>query len=278
MICRISCVLLLLSVSALAQSDDALFRTAAEAALKREFLDVGTSYILLDAPSGTIIASRWPNQHRAIAFGSLMKPFVAIAYGAEHQTFPQHLCHGTSDRCWLPRGHGSLALEQAIAHSCNSYFLDLATGVSPLQIEQTRRQFGLSGPGSYAPEDVIGLGNTWRNRPIDLARAYVKLLSMRNTTVPQRIFAGMTMAADDGTGVALEVADKPGRALIKTGTAKCTHGTKAPGDGFALALWPADAPRYMLLVRQHGKPGSHAAAIAGKMITLLQEGSRASAD
>jgi cell division protein FtsI/penicillin-binding protein 2 len=233
---------------------------------------------LLDARSGEIVSAQWPDQNRAIPLGSLVKPFVALAYAAEHSQFPQHACHGTASRCWRPRGHGVLGLEEAVAHSCNAYFLALASAIRPAHMEHTARQFGLSAPSGAAPDTLIGLDGGWQNRPLDLAQAYVKLLAMRRDPVPQRILAGMTMAADVGTGTGLRVAEKPGRALIKTGTAKCTHRPKAPGDGFALAMWPAEAPRYVLLVRRHGEPGSHAAELAGKMIAVLQEGSRASAD
>jgi hypothetical protein len=58
-------------------------------------------------------------------------------------------------------------------------------------------------------------------------------------------------------------------ALVKTATAPCTHPRHAPGDGFAVAVWPADNPRILLLVRAHSKPGAGAAAIAGEMLRRM---------
>jgi cell division protein FtsI/penicillin-binding protein 2 len=145
-------------------------------------------------------------------------------------------------------------------------------------IKSTAVQFGLQEPPSNHPETLIGLDGEWHNSPVQLARAYQRLLAMSKDAVPQRILAGMSMAADDGTGVAVRAAEKPGRVLIKTGTAKCLHAKHSPGDGFALAMWPAEAPRYILLVRRHGEPGARAAEFAGHMVETLQRGARVPAD
>ena len=267
-----------LAVAALAQSPYTLFRVTADAALKRDFTDPRSSYLLMDTRNEEVLSLAWMDGDKGVPFGSLLKAFVVMAYAADHDKFPVHACHGTVDRCWLPRGHGSLGLEQALAHSCNAYFLALARDVSPSAVKQMTDDFGLRQPPSFRPETLIGLDGRWRNSPLQLARAYRKLLGVRKDPVPQRIFVGMTMAADDGTGEAIRASDKPGRVLIKTGTAKCTHPHHAAGDGFALAMWPAEAPRYLLLVRRHGEPGSRAAELAGRMVEALQRGERVAAD
>jgi cell division protein FtsI/penicillin-binding protein 2 len=268
----------MLALAALAQSPDALFRATADAALKRDFANPRSSYLLMDVRNEQVMSLAWADRDQGVSFGSLLKAFVVMAYAADHDTFPVHACHGTVDRCWLPRGHGSLGLEQALAHSCNAYFLALARDVSLRAISQTAAEFGLQPPPLDRPETLIGLDSRWRNSPLQLARAYRKLLAMRKDAVPQRIFMGMAMAADGGTGEAIRASDKPGRALIKTGTAKCIHPDHAAGDGFALAMWPAEAPRYVLLVRRHGEPGSRAAQLAGHMVETLERGARVPAD
>jgi hypothetical protein len=60
-------------------------------------------------------------------------------------------------------------------------------------------------------------------------------------------------------------------ALVKTGTASCTHLRPAPGDGFAVALVPAEDPRLLLMVRVHGVPGSVATRTAGQMLRRIEE-------
>ena len=78
------------------------------------------------------------------------------------------------------------------------------------------------------------------------------------------------MAARSGTAAAVSRELQGRGALAKTGTAPCIHRQKAPGDGLAMVMVPADHPRLALLVRVHGKPGSEAAAIAGRMIAAIE--------
>ena len=77
------------------------------------------------------------------------------------------------------------------------------------------------------------------------------------------------MAARSGTAAAVS-RELRGGALAKTGTVPCIHRQKAPGDGLAMVMVPADHPRLALLVRVHGKPGAEAAAIAGRMIAAIE--------
>jgi cell division protein FtsI/penicillin-binding protein 2 len=272
--------IILLAATAVAAQSDVLFRHAADARLRHEFADPEISYMLFDAVHHELLASRWPNSHRRVSVGSILKPFIAMAYASVHgDKFPQHVCHGTADRCWLPRGHGSIGLEHAVAHSCNAYFRALAAELSAAAMKKTALDFALEAPPSFAPDTLVGLDNSWHNAPLQIVEAYIRLAGRtRNDGLVKRVLAGMALAADDGTGIALAAAEKPGKVLIKTGTASCTHERPAPGDGFAITLWPAEAPRYVLMVRRHGKPGSQAAEVAGKMIASLQEGARAAAD
>src|SRR3984885_2823191 len=59
-------------------------------------------------------------------------------------------------------------------------------------------------------------------------------------------------------------------ALVKTGTAPCTHSPRAPGDGFAIVLTHADQPKILLMVRVHGVPGAQAAKTAGLMLRRVE--------
>jgi len=60
-------------------------------------------------------------------------------------------------------------------------------------------------------------------------------------------------------------------ALVKTGTAACTHSRHAVGDGFTVALVPADEPQVLLMVRVHGVPGAQAAKTAGQMLRRIED-------
>jgi len=75
-----------------------LHRQSAEAVLAREFADPALSYLLLDE-EGRVVAQRWEDPERAIPAGSLIKPFLAIAYGRTHSAFPRLRCTGKKT-CW----------------------------------------------------------------------------------------------------------------------------------------------------------------------------------
>jgi cell division protein FtsI/penicillin-binding protein 2 len=77
----------------------------------------------------------------------------------------------------------------------------------------------------------------------------------------------MLQSSQTGTGRAVGM-----RALVKTGTAACDHPAGQPGDGYVVALYPAEAPKYTLLVQIHGVPGATAAAAAGKMLRTILNG------
>ena len=87
------------------------------------------------------------------------------------------------------------------------------------------------------------------------------------------ILEGLALSAQKGTAKAVDAALPGMTALAKTGTAPCTHKKKAPGDGFALVMFPAEHPRAALLVRLHGRPGFMAAEIAGRMVAKIEGGS-----
>jgi cell division protein FtsI/penicillin-binding protein 2 len=199
-----------------------------------------------------------------VPVGSLVKPFLALAYGGE---FPEFVCKGAADRCWLTRGHGKLGFEDALAQSCNAYFLNLARGVDHATLSVTAAKFGIPPPGSDLAEARIGLGTDWRIPPLALARAYAELASRAGEARVDEILAGLRKAAESGTAKAL------GRGVLaKTGTAACVAERRDAGDGFAVVLEPAEAPRVTLLVRVHGAPGAEAAKSAARIVRRMHAG------
>lgn len=202
------------------------------------------SFLRLDVESGAVTARQWTPEE-VVEVGSLAKPFVALAYAQGHGfVYPEVECK----RCWSPRGHGKVGMEQAIAQSCNTYFETLRAALRPGELEGVAQRFGLEGADRVRPERLL--------------RAYVELQRRGAEPGVAPILAGMRLAAKSGTAKGL------GRdALAKTGTAACGHKQKAPGDGFAVVLYPAVNPRVAVLVRLHSRPGAHAAREAR---TLLQ--------
>jgi len=84
------------------------------------------------------------------------------------------------------------------------------------------------------------------------------------------IIDGMADSARNGTASSLARQGLHQSFLAKTGTAVCIHKAHAPVDGFVVVAWPADFPRYILMVRQHGVTGAQAAVLAAHMLRDLE--------
>jgi len=194
-------------------------------------------------------------------FGSLIKPFTALAYAAKHgYQYPERVCTG----CWLPRGHGRIGIREAVAHSCNFYFESIAAEVRPEEVIAVLERFGVSGLSPNVPhEALVGKGQAWRTTPRQMAHAYLELFARSGEPGVAELLEGMRLSGTDGTGRAIGIP-----ALVKTGTGPCFHAAHAPGDGYVMVLYPAVQPRAALLLEAHGVPGSQAALAAGKVLRM----------
>lgn len=242
--------------------------TWAESAIAEIKLAVeNVDYVVADFATGEIVAENWREPVTASP-GSLLKPFVALAYGRKSGLdFPKLECTGKS--CWLPRGHGAVDIAAAIAQSCNTYFRQLAGAVVPVEVGFESSRLGLRAPppGS-SPESLWGLRAAWRVTPHELLQAYTELVRRRSEPEASIVLQGLRRAAREGTAVALATKLQQD-AYAKTGTAECTHAPNADGDGFAVAVYPADAPRYAVVTRVHGRTGRTAAAAAAALLQAL---------
>jgi hypothetical protein len=249
-----------------------LFAQSAGQILNRDFPSGTISFLLLDASTGRVLASRWDEPEAPIPLGSLVKPFTALAYGDHHAfRYPAHFCRGTATGCWLPRGHGVIDLPSAIAYSCNSYFRVLTATMTAADVSPTATRFGLepAAPETTGPA-LAGLGDRWQIAPLSMARAYLELVRRRDQPGVRQILAGMAQSGKEGTGAEVDRALAFPNALVKTGTARCTHSKGAPGDGFTIAIAPSDDPQILLMVRVHGVPGAQAAKTAGQMLSRIE--------
>lgn len=259
--------ILLVGAGAPAQNDS-LFAQSAQASLTKastsNLMSSRVSWLLMDARSGQLLASRWSDPDLPIPVGSLTKPFVALAYARTHTGFPRYFCTGSAGRCWLTRGHGTLGFEQALTFSCNSYFLRLAKETAPTAMQEVALEYGLPvAPSAANPEQLIGLEASWRVSPLELGRAYLRLANQPDAGA---VRAAMRRAAVEGTAAALSAED----ALAKTGTAHCIRDCLASGDGLVVALTPSDSPRLLLLVRERGTNGAAAAKFAAQLLHTLR--------
>ncbi len=218
----------------------------------------GTEYLLFRTSDETTIANRWRDLQSAAPLGSLVKPFVTLAYGAGNAfRYPKLECKG----CWLPKGHGWIDIRTALAHSCNSYFVQLAGQTSIDDVERVATRYGLPVPEDTSAESLIGKFGNWRATPDKTVAAYSEMVHRRTEPGVAMVLEAMLLCAQSGT------ASRAGaKVAAKTGTAPCVHSPRLPGDGLMVALFPETTPRFVLLARTHGVPGAECAYRAGPFL------------
>jgi cell division protein FtsI/penicillin-binding protein 2 len=190
--------------------------------------------------------------------GSLLKPFVALAFAVNHTTFPTFECRGARSGCWFPPGHGAQQIDAALANSCNAYFLALTRQVSRAGLDAVSLQYGLTAPDRMAEAgQIIGLGSGWPQFPTAVMRAFGLMLRDARNPKTAQILQGMRQCSRLGTARAIGFP-----CYAKTGTAVCSHDAGGQGDGFACAMYPPEQVRRVLLITRHNKTG---AAVASEM-------------
>jgi len=262
----------LLGASSLAAAS--LYDQSVARLLAERYPSSALSYVLMDANTRRLIASRWDQIAEPAPAGSLVKPFLALAYGQKHNfRYPAYFCRGKADGCWLSRGHGQVDMSAAIAYSCNAYFMHIASSLKTEDVDLVAQRYGLPlGEAPLEAEEMIGLGGVWRLEPRALLHAYLLLSAAPQPAGAAELLRGMALCARIGTAAAVDRHLHGIAALAKTGTAPCVHEPRAPGDGYVLMLYPADQPRLALLVRVHGVPGARAAEIGGRMLNTVISG------
>jgi hypothetical protein len=227
-----------------------------------------TAYLLIDAATERVIEARWDDVERPVPIGSLIKPFTALAYAGSHGlAYPIFECRGRADACWLAAGHGRVALADAVAGSCNAYFRQLAQEISQEALAAILQRFGMRAEArALTRPAMVGLGDTLRFTPLSIVHAYLELVTRAQQPGVAPIVEGMMASARRGTGRG--VGDAIGRtgALVKTGTAPCSHSTSATADGYAIVIYPADSSRLVLLAQAHGRTGAETATLAGPLL------------
>jgi hypothetical protein len=266
--------LLALLAAALVSAAGSLYDQSMARLLEQRFADPEISYQLLDARTGRVVASRWEDPHRPRPLGSLVKPFTALAYGQAHRFhYPEYVCRGKANGCWYRRGHGRISMTRAVADSCNAYFRLLAAHVPAVDMQSVLRRFGLEGLPADAPAPaLLGLGEDLKLDPLTLVHAYLELTSRRAEPGVPELVQGMALSAQNGTGRGVGRALSGAPVLVKTGTAPCVHEVEWSGDGYVLALYPPQSPRWALLVQVHGVPGAEAAVVGGRMLRTVLDG------
>lgn len=222
------------------------------------------SYLLVDIETRRVVGSRGLDPRTRLAIGSLIKPFTTIAYGeANGFRYPEFTCTGKD--CWLAKGHGRIYIAGALANSCNAYFLSMASQMNPAAVVETLRRLNIAPPPADVEKKTLaGMGAAWKFAPLEIASAYGEIARRWAQPGMREAVAGLREASKTGTARELGTF-----AMAKTGTAPCSRDA---GDGFVVALFPADSLRYVLLVRLHNATGARAAAALAPAFHRIRDG------
>ena len=222
------------------------------------------NYLLIDVESKRVIGGSGLDAERPVAIGSLIKPFTAIAYGETNGfRYPEFTCTGKD--CWLPKGHGRIYIGDAIAHSCNAYFLAMAKQMKPASVVETLAKLHVTPPPAEVEQRTLaGMGAAWKFAPHEILSAYAEIAKRWAQPGMREAVVGLREAAKTGTARELGTF-----ALAKTGTAPCSRDS---GDGFVVALFPADSLRYALMVRVHNATGARAAVALAPAFHRIRDG------
>jgi SpoIID/LytB domain protein len=176
---------------------------------------------------------------------------------------------GRTYTCSHPDLKRPLSPAEALAHSCNDFFVSLAPWLSREAVNAVRVKAGLGALAATSPlaASLVGLDGP-RVAPRALIDAIARLaaagpgapIAMRAST-RRVLLEGLQGAAEYGTASALRASGVS--ALAKTGTAPMPGGSSM---GLVVALSPATAPTRGAVVVVPGAAGLDAAAVAADLM------------
>ncbi|MEK9148684.1 MAG: penicillin-binding transpeptidase domain-containing protein, partial [Candidatus Desantisbacteria bacterium] len=155
--------------------------------LNEHYQDINGLIALINPKTGKDIAVIDPQgliSHR-LPPGSLIKPFLAIRALEDKRWRQDTVVYCGKNSCWYLAGHRQLNLTQAISHSCNRYFQEVAKGVNYERFLETIQEFGLiteKKTGLFlAAKDrlnlMVGLGNNLLVDPLSILYAYTSIFN-----------------------------------------------------------------------------------------------------
>jgi cell division protein FtsI/penicillin-binding protein 2 len=252
--------------------------------------------VVLDVHSGQVLAAYHVDvaSRRVVHPGSSIKPFTLLALleSGKVDASTALVCKrpltisGHRLDCPHPDTKEPLGPAAALAYSCNSYFIGVATRLTPAELRTSLVRAGFSSATGLAPHEAVGevalvqspeqlqlqaIGE-WgiRVTPLELVRGYrdLALLSQKESDagIPTLLAEGLQASVAYGMARAAQP-DLPMKVAGKTGTALSDEGPWRHGwfAGYA----PADNPEIVLVVFLENGHGSDAAALASKIFAAF---------
>jgi stage II sporulation protein D len=235
------------------------------------------AYRIVDLSSGRAVAAAREDVLRTpVLPGSILKIATLIA-ALESGTIapstripcPRRLeVDGHRLDCSHPDLGRPLGPAEALAHSCNGYFVDVARRLRRESLDRALVELGLppSSPSASVASSALGLDGL-RVAPEQLLSAFVRLATSNPGRLPASVrsvvLEGLRGAAEFGTAAAFH--DRGVSALAKTGTAPMPGGGY---EGLVVAVTPADRPRRAIVALAPGAAGMDAARLAADALSL----------
>ncbi|HUQ87255.1 MAG TPA: SpoIID/LytB domain-containing protein [Vicinamibacterales bacterium] len=218
--------------------------------------------------------------------GSIVKMVALVAALESGVITPDssHVCRrdakadGQSVACSHPDLKRPLSPAEALAYSCNDFFVSLAPRLSRQALNATRIAAGLPPIANNTPmaSAILGLAGpkTTPRALIDVmarvtASGKDKPVAMRPET-RSVLLEGLRGAASYGTASSFKAAGVS--AIAKTGTILMPSGAAL---GLVVAFTPADKPSRAIVVAAPGGAGMDAAAIAARILSAAPEAPQA---
>jgi SpoIID/LytB domain protein len=209
--------------------------------------------------------------------GSIVKTVALVAALERGIITPgsTHMCRrvaradGQTFTCSHPDLKRPLSPAEALAYSCNDFFVSLAPRLPREALNATRLAAGLAPIAGNAlmSSAILGLEGP-RTTPRAMIDVMARLVGAgKDKAVPMStatkavLLDGLRGAAEYGTASGLKAAGIG--ALAKTGTIVMPNGTAL---GLMVALMPADRPSRAIIVAAPGGAGADAAAIASELL------------
>jgi stage II sporulation protein D len=280
------CLLACLSIVALLQAGPARVAAGVASDLQRPGAVGGSSdraaILVVDLPSGRTLSVVQPDLIATrLAPGSVLKIATLVAALESGVISPatKFTCRrrvkvdGRELVCAHPDLGRPMSPAEALAHSCNDFFVTIAERLPREALSATTSSLGLGpvSPKASVPLAAVGLEGIEAS-PEQLLRAFVRATDpisgarMRQET-REVLLDGLRGAARCGTAQAIGVRGID--ALAKTGTAPM------PGGGYhglALAVSPSARPSRAIAVLLPGGSGAEAASVAADTLAQLIEG------
>jgi stage II sporulation protein D len=211
---------------------------------------------------------------KAIALVAALETGV-VAAGADHMCRRVVTADGHKFVCAHPDLKRALSPAEALAYSCNDFFVSLAPRLSRAALNRTRLAAGLPplASGTSMAKAIVGLDGP-RTTPRALIDMLARLAAAgKDTPVAMRaetrmvLLQGLRGAAEFGTAAALGAAGVS--SLAKTGSILMPAGGAL---GLVVALTPADRPTRGIVVVAPGAAGVDAAGIAADLLGASNAG------